>query len=80
VDLNHKGEPIEARPLIAFTALAASRWIETTGWSKKLVRTARATAPSRSKPARTPSPPNNPYPTTSEPPSTPSSERPLDTS
>jgi hypothetical protein len=52
VDLNHQRESVEAHLLIVFTALAVSRRIETTtGWSiKKFVRTASATALSRSKP------------------------------
>jgi hypothetical protein len=37
-DLNHKRESIEAHLFMVFTALAGSRWIKTTGWSKKLVR------------------------------------------
>jgi hypothetical protein len=51
---HRKRDSIEAHLTIVLAALAVSHWIETTtGWSiKKFVRTAPATAPSPSRPAR----------------------------
>ena len=69
---HHKKDSIEAHLTIVFAALAVTRWLERqTGWSiKKLVTACAATAPSTSKPAIRPSPPQTRYPPTSEPSST----------
>jgi hypothetical protein len=78
---HRKRDPIEAHLTIVFAALAVSRWIEqTTGWSiRKFSVPLAATAPSKSKPAATPSPPPTRYPTTSATPLTTSTTAPMRT-
>ena len=64
---HHLRDSIDAHLTIVFAALAVSRWIEQqTGWSiRKFSRQPAAAAPSKSRPATTPSPLPTPSRTTS---------------